>query len=262
MKKYFLPLIILLLLFLHQNSYSFDVTGLQPTEPYGIFSTFSAESLPKGKFAISTGAEILMEPDFYRFILKGAYGITDNIEFNMTVPYIHKWADTVDGFEDNAFGIKHRFFDEGKYGPSVAYIVTVSLSSGRNEFSTDGRFGIGLIASKRVGPVNGHMNLFYQRPGTGRQNDEFSFLAGLDFAASHNFKFLAELIAKKSHDSHHFDSTEARIGYRILTTDMIYTTLGLGFGLTSTSPEYRIMLSVSFLFPHEKKKIKKVYEEE
>lgn len=262
MKKYFLPPIILVLLFLHQLSYGYDITGLQPTEPYGIFSTFSAESLQKGKFAFSTGAEILMEPDFYRLIFKAAYGITDNIEFNMTVPYVHKWADKVDGFEDIAFGIKHRFFDEGKYGPSLAYIITASLPSGRDEFTTDGRVGIGLIVSKRVGPVNGHVNLFYERPGTGRHNDEFSFLAGLDFAASHNFNFLAELIAKKSHDSHHFDSTEGRIGYRIKTTDMIYTTLGLGFGLTNKNPEYRLMLSVSFLLPYEKKKIKKVYEEE
>jgi hypothetical protein len=70
------------------------------------------------------------------------------------------------------------------------------------------------------------------------------------------------LIAKKSHDSHHFNSTEGRIGYRLKTTDMIYTTLGLGFGLTNKNPEYRLMLSVSFLLPYEKKKIKKVYEEE
>ncbi|MBM4141152.1 MAG: transporter [Nitrospira sp.] len=262
MKKYSLPLIILALLFLYKNSYSFDVTGLQPTEPYGIFSTFSAESLPKGKFAFSTGAEILMEPDFYRFILKAAYGITDNIELNMTVPYIHKWDDTVDGFEDIAFGIKHRFFDEGKYGPSLAYIITASLPSGRDEFSTDGRFGIGLIVSKRVGPVNGHVNLFYERPGTGRHNDEIALLTGLDFAAAHNFKILAELICKKSHDSNEFDSIEGRIGYRIKTTDNIYTTLGLGFDLKNNNPEYRLMLSVSFLLPYEKKKIKKVYEEE
>jgi len=112
MKRYLLPLI-LILLFLCVDSYAFETTGLQPIGPYGIFSTFSAESLPKGKAAFSTGAEISIDPDLYRFFLKTAYGISDSIEFNMTVPYV-LGADSADGFEDIALGFKHRFFDEGK----------------------------------------------------------------------------------------------------------------------------------------------------
>ena len=86
MKKYFLFLM-LILLFLSRNSYGFEITGLQPVEPYGVFSTFSAESLPKGKAAFSAGAEISIDPDLYRFLFKTAYGLTDNFELNMTIPY-------------------------------------------------------------------------------------------------------------------------------------------------------------------------------
>jgi hypothetical protein len=260
MKKYLVPLI-LLLLFLCGNSYGFELSGLKPVDPYGIFSTFSTESISKGKAAFSAGTEISIDPDFYRFILKGALGITDNIELNVTAPYV-LGADSTDGLEDIAIGIKHRFFEEGKYGPSLAYLLNASVPSGRDKFSTDGQLGIGLIVSKRVGPINGHLNFFYENPGSGKFDDEISFLAGLDFAAAHNFKILSELYCKTSHISGKIDTIEGRIGYRIKTTDFIYTTFGVGFDLKNRTPETRIMFSVTFLSPSEKKKIKKIYEEE
>jgi hypothetical protein len=261
MAKYFLP-VIFIVLSLNEYAQAFDITGLQPVAPYGVFSTFSAESLPKGKAAFSTDAEILLDPDFYRFLFKSAYGITDNLEFNMTIPYVYKWADTIDGFEDIALGFKHRILDEYRYGLSLAYILNASLPSGRDEFSTDGRFGAGIIFSKRVGPVKGHANFFYEIPGKSSFEKEFIFGAGLDFSASHNVKILAELYSKKSYDPDKFDSIEGRIGYRIKAADMLYTTLGASFDLMNKSPDYRIMFSLTFLYPYEKKVIKKIYEEE
>ncbi len=246
----------------HKDSYGFDIIGLQPTSPYGVFSTFSAESPPKGKIALSTDAEILFDPDFYRFLFKTSYGITDTIELDITIPYIYNWAGSIDGFEDIAIGLKHRFLDEGKHGVSIAYVLNASIPSGRDEFSTDGSFGGGLIVSKRMGPVNGHVNFFYEKPGKGSLNEEMILAAGLDFAAAHNVKILGEIYSKKGYDSKKFDSTEARIGYRIKATDMIYTTLGIGFDIDSKDPKYKILLSVSFFLPHEKKVIKKIYEEE
>jgi hypothetical protein len=237
------------------------VKGLQPVDPYGVFSTFSAESLPKGKSAFSTGAEISIDPDFYRFMFKTAFGVTDNIELNLTIPYV-VGNDTADGFEDAAMGIKHRFFDEGKYGPSLAYVLNVSVPSGADRLSTDGRYGIGLIVSKRVGPVNGHLNFFYEEPGSNSLDEEISFLAGLDFAAAHNFKFLSELYCRKSHTSEKIDTIEGRFGYRFRTTENIYTTFGAGFDFKNRNPETRVLFTVTFLSPMEKKKIWKIYEEE
>lgn len=249
------------LLILCGNSYGFEIKGLQPLDPNGVFSTFSAESLSKGKVAFSAGGEISVSPDLYRLIFKAAYGITDNVELELTAPY-EFGSGTPDGFEDVSLGIKHRFFEEGKYGPSLAYLLIASAPTGSERLTTDGRYGGGLIVSKRVGPVNGHANLFYMKPGKGRLEDEVSFLAGLDFAAAHNFKLLAELYCRKSHFSKKFDTIEGRAGYRIMTTDFIYTTLGIGTDFKKRSPETRVMLTVTFLSPKEKKKIKKIYEEE
>jgi hypothetical protein len=243
-------------------AYAFDILGLQPVAPYGIFSTFSADTLPMKKVAVEMGVEKSQEPTFTRFDLRMAYGINDSLEFNMTVPYVYHFSDSTDGIEDFAFGFKHRFYDEGKYGPSLAYLINASVPSGRDEFSTKGRFGAGFIVSKRVGPFEGHMNFFYERPGTGRLKDEISFLGGIEFAAAHNFKLLGEFIARKSHDSGEYDQLEARFGYRLKTADSFYTTVGIGTDFKNRTPEYRVLLSFGYVPSSKKKVIKRIFEEE
>lgn len=260
MKKYFI-LAGFIFLLLHETAFALELKGLQPVDPYGVFSTFGTESLAKGNVAFSTGAEVSLEPDLYRFIMKTAYGVSDIVELNMTLPYIFG-SDVRDGFEDVALGVKHRFFEEGKYGPSLAYVFNVSLPTGSERLTTDGRYGAGLILSKRVGPVNGHMNFFYEKTGTNRLKKELTFLAGLDFSAANNFKLLSELVVRKGHDSSDIDLIEGRIGYRIKTTDSIYTSFGAGFDFKRRNPQTRLMFTVTFVSPPGKEKIKKLYEEE
>jgi hypothetical protein len=260
MKRTFL--FVLLFLSISERLYAFDISGIQPLAPHGVFSTFSAESLQKNKSSVEIVAERSREPDFYRLTAKAAYGLNDRLEFNLTVPYVYHFTDKKNGLEDIAVGFKYRFYDEGKYGPSLACLINASIPSGDDEISTDGAVGIGLIVSKRVGPFNGHLNFFYERPGSASLRDEISLLGGVEFSAAHNFKILSEIILKKTYYSHDNNQIEARFGYRIKTTDYIYTTFGAGLGINNGSPEYRIFLSVNFTTPDEKKKIKKFIEEE
>jgi len=251
----------ILFFFIAGNSYAFELKGLLPVDPYGVFSTFSTDSLPKGKVAVAAGTEVSSSPDLYRYILKNAYGISDAVELNLTLPY-EFGSDIKDGAEDFAIGVKHRFFEEEKYGPSLAYILTVSLPTGNDKLSTDGMYGAGLLVSKRVGPFNGHMNFFYEKTGSGQFHREVTFLAGFDFAAAHNFKLLSELDIRKSQDSKKIDLIEGRFGYRIKTTDSIFTTFGAGFDFKNRHPQTRLMFTVTFLSPTPKKPIQKIYEEE
>jgi hypothetical protein len=260
MKKYLIP-VIFILMFSCGTSYGFEISGLQPLAPNGIFSTFSTSSLPKRHFAVSTDVELSFEPNFARFFLKGAYGITDTVQLSMNIPYIHG-SDYPDGFEDIALGVQHRFFDEGKYGPSLAYILTASFDSGVDAFTTGGRVGVGLLLSKKVGPVKGHANIFFVMPGKGDLDNEVAFFAGLDFAATHNIKLLAELYSKTSFKTGKVESVEGRFGYRIKTADALYTTLGVGFDFKNRNPEARLMFSVTYVPPLKKKAIQKIYEEE
>jgi len=262
MKKY-IPLLLFFSCFLFiRDAYGFDIKGLQPVAPYGVFSTFSADSLKKGNYAFGAGVEKSAEPDFFRYLFQYAHGINDRIEFIATVPYVDRWNNVKSGFEDIALGVKHRFIDETKYTPSAAYMVNASIPSGKEMFSTDGRAGAGLIVSKRVGPVSGHANIFYEKAGSSKLEDEVSFAAGFDFSAAHDFKVLAEIYGRKSHYSGSLDDLEGRFGYRFMTTDYLYTTVGVGVDLKNRSPEYRLMLSITAILPVEKKTIKKVYEED
>lgn len=260
MKKVFIFSFIYLFIFCTKIN-AFDVKGLQPVDPNGVFSTFSTESLPKNKVGLSLVGELSNDPDFYRITYKFAYGLKDNVEIDMTLPYVFG-SDYSDAFEDISMGIKHRFFDEGKYGPSLAYLIAFSLPSGGKLVTTDGRITGGFIVSKRVGPVNGHVNLLFSKPGSGEYKNEVMFLSGFEFSASHNFKMLAELSCKKSHFSKKVDSIEGRFGYRFKTTESIYTTFGIGTDFKNREPESRVFFSVTFITPSEKKKLKRIYEEE
>ncbi len=193
---------------------NYDVEGLKPLAPYGVFSTFSAESLKKGKAGVALAAGISLDPDYYRFTGQFGYGITDNLEVDVTVPYVLDWNGSVNGPGDIALGLKYRFLDEGKYVPSLALLVSGSLHTGRSEFSTAGSIGGGIIITKRVGPVTAHANLLYFRPGSGPLTEEITFATGLDFAASNNFKILAELYGQKSYAGK-VNRLELRFGYRI-----------------------------------------------
>jgi hypothetical protein len=255
-------LFILLFLSLSERLLAFDISGLQPLAPNGVFSTFSAESLQKNKTSVEIAAEKSAEPNFYRFSLKAAYGLSDNLEFNVTIPYVYHYSDERNGLEDIAVGFKHRFYDEKKYGPSLAFLISASIPSGADALTSDGRVAAGLIVSKRVGPFSGHVNLFYVKPGTARVNDEICLLGGIEFSAAHNLDILSEILVKKNHETHKENQIEGRFGYRIKTTEYIYTTFGAGLDIKARSPEYRIFLSVNFTTPKEKQKIKKFIEEE
>ena len=242
-------------------AHGLDLKGFQPLAPYGVFSTFSAESLPGGKSGVALGFESSVRPDFYRITGQFVHGFTDSLEIGVTIPYRSEDGGSTQGFEDIAIGLKHRIFEEGKYGPSVAYLITGSFSSGGDEFGTKGSIGGGIIVTKRVGPVKGHLNRCYSRPGASKRKDDVTFAGGLEFSASHAFTILGELYLKKSY-SGRVDRLEPRFGYRILMAEDLFTTLGGGFDFKNRSPEYRILLSVSYLFPAQREKIKKINEQE
>lgn len=256
-------LLIIIAFFLFSGEvFAFDISGLQPVAPDGVFSTFSAESLPRNRSSIELSLEKSIEPDFYRVQFRGAYGLSDHLEIIINVPYVYDYLGSVHGIEDVALGFKHRFYDEGKYGPSLAYIVTASLPVGNDRLTSEGRAGFGFILSKRIGPFRGSFNIFYERPFSGSLQPEILFASGVEFSATHESDILAELFARKVHFSKEYNQVEARFGYRFKTSDFIYTTIGLGADFKARSPEYRLMLSVSFTNVKGEKKIRKIYEEE
>ena len=220
-------------------------TPPQPIVPYGLFSTFSAETLKQGNSAYSLSLERSIEPDYYIGRVSLSYGITDKIEFGLSIPYVTE--EESDGFGNSSFGFKYRFVEQGKYGPSFTALFYVSPPTGDNHLSSDGRFGTGGFLTKRIGPVTAHLNLLYTKPASSSLKDEIVLSGGFDFSASHSFDILAEIYALKPHTGDSFDLIEGRFGYRLKTTDYIYTTLGIGTDLKNRTPEYRFFFSISVL---------------
>lgn len=243
------------------TAFAFDVKGLQPLPPYGVFSTFSAESLKQNQVGMSVEGERVQSPNFYRTTAQLSYGLHDRFEIDVTIPYVFNWENHLDGIEDVNLGIKHRILDEGEYYPAVAYLLTVALPNGNNAFTTDGAHGGGLIFTKKIGPFEGHFNAIYDKPQESFLSSEYKFNIGAELAVTRDSKLLGELVSKRDYFKNKFDLVEWKLGYRIATLENLYTTFGAGFNLEDRSPDFRLLFSVSIILPKTKPKLQRIYEQ-
>ncbi len=239
---------------------AFEVEGLQPLAPYGEFSTFSADSLEHNHVGIGEQFEKVVKPNFYRATTEIAYGLHDRFEIDMTFPYVFNYEKKIDGPEDVNFGIRHRVLDEGTYNPAIAYMLTFAAPTGRDQFSTNGEHGAGLLFTKKIGPFKGDVNILAEKPGESYLHSQYKFNIGTELAITHDSNILAELITRKDYFKTKIDLVEWRVGYRIATLDNLYTTIGGGFNLENRSPDFRFLFSVSVILPKEKKKLERIYE--
>lgn len=244
----YILIVTFLLCFNRHPTHAFELKGLQPVQPHGVFSSFGTDTVEKGVFAAGTDFERSIDPHYYRATLKTGYGLSGNAELLFTVPYIFNWMDSEEGFEDVSFGVKHRIFRENGYGPSAAYVVKLSLPNGSGNFTTDGTVGAGIAVSKKLGPFSSILNLVYSRPFDDSFEDQIEIVAGFGLRASHDFDIVAELYSVNSYFSNDFDTVEGRIGYRIKTTENIYTLIGGGYDFKNRDPEFRLLVSFNFIF--------------
>lgn len=239
---------------LSKNALSLE-TPPQPIAPYGLFSTMSAHTLQEKTSAYSLSLERSIEPDYYINRLSIAYGITNKIEFGISIPYILE--DNTDGFGDASLGFKYNLIDEKRFGPSITLMFYASPPTGKDNLSSQGRFGTGGLITKRLGPFTTHLNLIYTKPSSSSLKDEIVITGGFDFSASHRFDIIGEIYALKPHNTDSFDIVEGRLGYRLKTTDYIYTTIGVGTDFKNRTPEYRLFFSISVL-PFKEKETEEV----
>ncbi len=238
---------------------AFETQGFMPVQPYGAFSTLSAYTVGRERLGVMLSLERSVDPNFYRLHLNAAYGLMDDIDLLASLPFVFDYHNS-EGFEDISFGFKHTILSERRLGPSISYLIGFSIP-GKDELSSKGHFGGGILVSKRVGPFKGHGNVFYYRSAGASLEDEVELRLGLDLAAAHGFNVLSELIVKKSHFSESIDFIEGRIGYRVKISSASFATLGMGYDFKNRNPELRVFLSVS-LFPFQQREVKRLYQEE
>ncbi|WP_420265696.1 hypothetical protein [Candidatus Magnetominusculus dajiuhuensis] len=241
-------------------AYGFDVKGLQPLQPNGVFSTFSTSTNQAGVFSTQFELEQSVDPTFYQINSSLSFAATDEIEASATIPYHLKTGES--GFEDAAIGIKYRFIEEGQYSPSVAALLAGALPTGRDVVGTNGSIGGGLIASKKIGPFKTHANALVYHPFKHDLGTEVDLMLGAELQAANNLSVLTEVQTKKSDDVNRFDYWDWKIGYRFRPLDFLYTTLSAGYGFKTRSPDLHIFLSFTIIYPPAGKILKYIYEEE
>ncbi|MCG6553324.1 MAG: hypothetical protein L7F77_13445 [Candidatus Magnetominusculus sp. LBB02] len=233
---------------------------MQPTQPNGVFSTFSTSTNPAGVFAAQFELQHSVDPTSYQVNASFSCAIADSVEFSATMPYHLKTGNS--GFEDVAMGIKDRLIEEGEYSPSIAALVSGSAPSGRDVISTNGRVGGGLIMSKKVGPFKTSVNALIYAPFRRTQGTEVDFMLGAELPAANNLSILTEIETKKSNDINKFDYWDWKIGYRFRPLDFLYTTLSAGYGFKTRFPDFHVFLSFTLITPPADKILKYIYEEE
>lgn len=257
-----LAIVLIFSLVFLSNAYGFDRKGFSPTSPFSVFSTFSADSPKQNQVAIDFDYEMTNDPDIKRLNLNVSYGLTDKVELIANLPYNLSYRDDLnaDGAEDINLGFKHRIIDETVYLPAFAYFLFVSGDLGKEEFSTEGGVGGGLILTKKVGPVKAHANLIYFKPNKDGLRESYNLNLGSELRVSYNSVMLFEIIGKKTIDKNKIDFIEWRVGYRVKITDFSYTTVGVGFDIKNRTPGARFMFGVSMVLPGEKRKLRKIVE--
>ncbi len=245
MKRGFLMLIVLVLLPTGAMAAP-TLEGYTSPSPYRVVSTLSADTPGKGEYAVDFSIEQSSSPDFYRYQTRVATGIWDNLEFGVNIPYRHGDHSS---FEDVTFGAKHRLLDERSSIFSGAYLVSMTMPMKEDVNSTQGSVGTGVILSKRVGPVMGHFNLFYSEQFDEQLDDQWRSGIGVEFSASRGLKVLAEVYGLKPRGSNGDGYlSEARFAYRFEDEEVLYSTVGVGIGLSEESSNYRFFASVSMIF--------------
>lgn len=245
-KALFFPVLLLFPLLFVSRAAAVELNVVKPMPPFGVFSSFSAQSLKKGDLLIGLNIERAKGPAFYRHVLGASYGLTNRFELTLNVPFMDE-IDGKGGFEDIGAALKYRFLDEGKYGPSAALIAMGFVPSGRDEFSRGGGVGGGLAVSRKIGPFMGHLNGLFIKSGDSALRNEWDVIAGVDFSASHSHKMLAEFLMRKGPFSSKVDQSEVRLGYRFFG-ETLSNTIGVGFDLKDRTPQYRIIFSISAYF--------------
>ena len=224
--------------------------GFQPVQGTGLFAVFGAGTVREGGYVLEPGIEIIKDPDIQRLAFRAGYGVTSNVDVGLNFSLAD--AEPGNGVEDLSVGGRYRFLDEGRWGPSGAVVLAFSIPIGEDTKGLgSGEFeSMGMLAlSKRIGPFTGYFNLGYNLVFSKDVDDQVLYAGGLDFRAASRLVLMTEIYGRTSREAGKDSLVEARLGYRATLDPWVTNTVGLGFGLDSAEPEYRIMVLFTFAMP-------------
>lgn len=188
-----------------------------------------------------------------------SYGIIDNIDLVLTVPYLWGRVEenglaTYDekGVSDTTLEAKWRFFEKGGY--SLALKPGIRFPTGNDEKGLGaGRVGgqIYLIGSKELGPWAFHANLGYIR-NENKVNERYNLWnasLATTWEVIKNLKLVANIGAERNADENAKDDPAFLIGGVIYTVvPNVDLDCGVKYGLTSSEVDFSLLAGITIRF--------------
>lgn len=243
MKKVFV-FMLLFVIFTPSMGQAFDYFGYRSPAPFGVFSVMSTRTPLEDRYSLGVSFEKTESPDYYRYAFQLAAAPRDGIEIGLSAPYVQA---TDKGFEDLSLGLKHRILGRPERGLSFAYFLGAGAPLRADAYSTEGGITAGAILSDKLGPFKSHLNVLHIGHADDDMKNEVSVGLGFAFAAARGLSVLAEFYGRKFSSDDDLSMKEARFGYRFSDEEGFYTTIGIGIGMNSGTPDFRIIASIARL---------------
>ncbi len=221
-------------------------------------STDDAWTVEKGKFQLETGFDMARQRNHdkeYGPSLTLTYGLLDRLDFGIGSEYLFvrpKNGENERGFGDTELKAKYRVLDEKEIFPAVsvagkfkAPIASQTKGLGNGEFG----LGVNIIATKNISKrLVLHANVGYTFTGEEGAKNEINYALGSQFLLTDKWALVGEIVGTNNLNGKKDDPLSALFGTYYEVKKNVVLDAGVGVGMNSAAPDYRISAGVTFLF--------------
>lgn len=193
------------------------------------------------------------------FMLVPIYGLTDNLELSVEIPYLFhnpKAGGSEEGIGDINVVAKYLLIQEGDKKPAFAVKAAVKMDNGdydRGLGSGDKDYSLFVVASKTIGQVTVHGQVGYTWAGDEENSnlrDITLYGIAFDYAVTEPLHILAEINGNRHPDrtSEEDDPRNALAGLTYKVSDNLTLDAGYRWGLSDSVPDWSTTLGVSITY--------------
>lgn len=193
------------------------------------------------------------------FLLVPIYGVTEDIEVSMEIPYlIHdlKGGDSEEGIGDINLVAKYLLMQEGERNPAFTVKGAAKLDNGdydRGLGSGDKDYSLFAVASKSIGQVTVHGQVGYTWVGDRKDEnlrDITLYGIAFDYALTEPFHILAEINGNRHPDqtTEEDDPRNALAGITYKVSDNLTLDAAYKWGLSDSVPDWSTTMGASITY--------------
>ena len=193
------------------------------------------------------------------FLLVPIYGLTDNLELSVEIPYlIHdlKGGDSEEGIGDINLVAKYLLIQEGERNPAFTVKGVVKFDNGdydKGLGSGDNDYSFFAVASKTIGDITLHGMVGYTWVGDKKDEnlrDITLYGIAVDYALAEPFHILAEINGNRHPDrtTEEDDPRNALAGITYKVSDHLTLDAAYRWGLSDSVPDWSTTMGASITY--------------